>query len=84
MGLLTWEGAASRAHAIQVPTLIVHGSRDASRIIEGSRRLAALIPHAEVVVIQGAGHSPQRECAEQFNAVLARFLEKSRSPAGSS
>ena len=83
MGLLTWKGSADRAHMIQVPTLIIHGSRDASRIIEGSRRLAASIPHAEVVVIEGAGHSPQSECPEQFNAALGRFLEKFGSSTGS-
>lgn len=75
-GLLGWRGSASRAHEIRVPTLIVFGSRDASRIIEGSWRLEDLIPDAEVVVIDGAGHSPHRERPGEFNASLRRFWTK--------
>ncbi len=78
-GLLGWRGSTDRAHEILAPTLIIYGERDASRIIEGSRRLKELIPHANVEVIAGAGHSPQRECPEEFNAALRRFLQDARS-----
>jgi 3-oxoadipate enol-lactonase len=77
-GLMEWAGSTDRVHEIQVPTLIIHGDRDASRIIEGSRRLSELIPHAHYVVIKGAGHSPQRECREEFNSALERFLSGAR------
>lgn len=78
-GLIAWRGSTDRAHRIHAPTLIIYGERDASRIIEGSRRLKELIPHAEVAVIAGTGHSPQRECPEEFNAALRRFLQEARS-----
>lgn len=77
-GLLAWPGSTERAQEIRTPTLIVHGELDASRIVAGSRRLHALIPRAEYVVIEGAGHSPQRQCPEAFDAARARFLRDAR------
>jgi pimeloyl-ACP methyl ester carboxylesterase len=73
-GLLGWRGTTDRAQAIDRPTLIVYGARDASRIVEGSRKLEALIPGAQLVEIEDAGHSPQRERPDVFNGVLRRFL----------
>ena len=78
-GLTTWRGSTERAHEIKTPTLIIYGDRDASRIVEGSRRLKELIPQADVAVIAGAGHSPQWECPDEFNAALRRFLQEARS-----
>jgi pimeloyl-ACP methyl ester carboxylesterase len=75
-GLTTWAGSTTRAHTITSPTLVICGDRDMPRIIEGSRKLAELIPDAELVIIEGAGHSPQLERPEQFNAALRAFLEK--------
>jgi pimeloyl-ACP methyl ester carboxylesterase len=75
LGLLRWQGTRNRAQAIGCPTLIVHGARDASRIVEGSERLHALIPNAHIVVIRGAGHSPHRECPREFNAAVKTFLD---------
>jgi pimeloyl-ACP methyl ester carboxylesterase len=72
--LLRWPGTAGRARSIGVRTLIVHGDGDAPKILEGSRRLAAMIAGAEHVEIPGAGHSPHLEQPERFNAVLRRFL----------
>jgi len=75
-GWTGWPGTLERAHQIGAPTLIIYGDRDASRIIDGSRKLAELIPHAESVVVPGAGHSPQLERPELFNQALRRFLER--------
>ena len=73
-GLIGWRGSTDRAHEITTPTLIIYGDRDASRIIEGSRRLKELIPHANVVSVAGAGHSPQRERPDEYNRALREFL----------
>ncbi|MDP3767866.1 MAG: alpha/beta fold hydrolase [Dehalococcoidia bacterium] len=73
-GWISWRGTIDRAHAISTPTLILYGDRDASKIIEGSQRLQELIPHAETIVIPGAGHSPQLERPELFNEALRRHL----------
>ena len=75
-GLLGWPGTTERARAIALPTLVVYGTRDASRILDGSRKLEALIPGARLVGIEGAGHSPQREQPRVFNDALRRFIEE--------
>ena len=44
--------------AVGVPTLVVHGSLDAIAPLDGARLLAATVPGAELVVLDGAGHVP--------------------------
>ncbi len=73
-GLLAWRGTRDRASAIAPPTLVLYGDRDASRIVEGSRRLAQGIPGACTAVIRGAGHSPHLERPEDWNGAVRRFL----------
>ena len=57
---------------VSQPTLVMLGTAD--RLIRGADRGAAMIPNASVVSIGGAGHLGIEECAEQFNAILVRFL----------
>ena len=73
-GLLAWRGTRDRASAIAPRALVLYGDRDASRIVEGSRRLAQGIPDARRVVIRGAGHSPHLERPEDWNGAVRRFL----------
>ena len=75
-GLVDWEGTGRRAQPISVPTLIIYGDLDAPMLIEGSRRLAQLIPGSAVEVIPETGHSPQWERPALFNAALRHFLEQ--------
>lgn len=44
--------------AITVPTLVIHGSRDAIVPLPVGTATAAAIPGAELVIIEGAGHVP--------------------------
>jgi pimeloyl-ACP methyl ester carboxylesterase len=74
-GLIEWEGTVERAAAISVPTLIIFGSLDGPALIQGSTRLADLIPNATVEVVPECGHSPQYERPELFNPALRRHLE---------
>ena len=73
-GLIAWRGTRDRANVIAPRSLILYGSRDASRIVQGSRRLAERIPDARTVVIPGAGHAPHQECPEAWNAAVGGFL----------
>jgi pimeloyl-ACP methyl ester carboxylesterase len=75
-GLAAWAGAAERVKAISTPTLVIYGDLDTQFIIDGSLRLAASIPNAELAVIPQAGHSPQWERPELFNAALGAFLNR--------
>ncbi|MEK7604460.1 MAG: alpha/beta hydrolase [Patescibacteria group bacterium] len=44
--------------SIAVPTLILHGTRDTYIPLQHSRRLAEVIPGAQLVVLEGANHLP--------------------------
>ena len=63
--------------AIEAPTLIICGEND-ELFVEPSHRLHERIPSSELVIIQGAGHSPQMEQPDEFNRVLAGFLSRVR------
>lgn len=75
-GLVEWEGTEERAYDISTPTLIICGDLDMPALIEGSLKLAQLIPGSEVELIPETGHSPQWERPAPFNAALRRFLEQ--------
>jgi pimeloyl-ACP methyl ester carboxylesterase len=75
-GLAAWQGTEDRAKAITAPTLVIYGDLDTQFIIEGSLKLAASIPKAELAVIPQTGHSPQWERPELFNAALGAFLNR--------
>ncbi|HEY8155694.1 MAG TPA: alpha/beta fold hydrolase [Myxococcota bacterium] len=71
--LCRWQGSQQRAHAIRTPTLVVCGELDAP-LLPGSRWLAETIPGARLEIVPEAGHSPQMERPELFNAALRRHL----------
>jgi pimeloyl-ACP methyl ester carboxylesterase len=75
-GLVSWQGAETRAAAITAPTLIIYGDIDTQFMIDGSRSLAAVIAGAELAVIPESGHHPQFERPELFNAALGAFLNR--------
>ena len=73
--------------AIRVPVLLVHGNRDSIFPVENSRYMARHIPHARVVVVEGADHI----LVLNYPDVICRSLEgllhdtdsrTSRSPSG--
>lgn len=59
---------------LAVPTLLVHGERDAFVPVEWATRAAALIPDGEVRVLADCGHVPPRERPEAFVAAVREFL----------
>ena len=58
---------------IAAPTLVVVGEND-EPFQAASRYMAAKIPDAELVVIDGAGHAPPVTHPDEFNAALRSFL----------
>ncbi|MBI3784386.1 MAG: alpha/beta hydrolase [Deltaproteobacteria bacterium] len=74
--LLAWHGTEKRAAQICTPTLILCGADDSPMIVDGSRRLAELIPGSELCLIPATTHAPQEESPLQYNAALRRFLER--------
>ena len=63
-----------RAAAIDVPTLLLCGALDVVTPPALSQELAALIPGAELLLIDGAGHLANIEKPVEFNAALDAFL----------
>jgi proline iminopeptidase len=58
---------------IEAPALLVHGSED-PRPVSAAVRLAALLPRAELSVIEGAGHLPWVEQPARFAKTVRAFL----------
>jgi len=63
----------------QLPTLVVAGSRDPVTPVRHSKRMAELIPAAELVIYEGAGHLVMIERAADFNRLLASLIERGMS-----
>ncbi len=63
------------APGLTMPTLLVAGAQDHVAPIEGQRELAALVPHAELVVLSGVGHLIHYEKAVEAAAAIRTFLE---------
>jgi pimeloyl-ACP methyl ester carboxylesterase len=57
-------------HRIKVPTLLLYGSRDRVTPVQQSKIWASLIPHADVKIVEGAGHLVLDESAEGPRVVL--------------
>jgi len=61
---------------IQVPTLIIWGSDDRLTPLEDGIKLSRAIPGSRLVVIDGAGHSPHSEAADQVIREIKKFILK--------
>lgn len=59
---------------LRMPVLIVWGRQDAVTPLWQGEQLRALIPGADLSVIDGAGHIPFIEATEAFDTVLLEFL----------
>jgi pimeloyl-ACP methyl ester carboxylesterase len=66
-------GVIDSLPSIAVPTLIVVGEND-KPFLAGSDYMAAKIPGARKVVVEGAPHAPMLTHPEVFNAELGKFL----------
>ncbi len=64
-----------KAHAIRVPTLIIWGRQDRVVPVAHAQIARQRIPNARVHIFDRCGHAPMIEKADEFNAVVAGFLE---------
>jgi pimeloyl-ACP methyl ester carboxylesterase len=67
-------GARESLRSITAPVLIVVGSRDALTGVAAADHFAGVLPRAEVVVIDGAGHFPWVDEPAQFRDAVETFL----------
>lgn len=75
--------AVSRLGRVQAPTLVIHGERDRLLPPENARRLADLLPDAQLRFISEAGHFyPMNATAEAAEAVLVWMASQGEVPPG--
>lgn len=65
-----------RVHRIDIPVLVVWGESDGIVGVEYGKAIADALPDARFEVIKGAGHAPQTEQAEAFDAAVRAFLRE--------
>jgi 3-oxoadipate enol-lactonase len=70
-----WD-AWDRLEEIPHPTLVLHGTQDRLVPPENGRRVAEMIPGAELHLIEGAGHVYHWEKPEEAEAVVLDFLAR--------
>jgi 3-oxoadipate enol-lactonase len=74
MTAITLHDAWKRLPGLRVPTLVLTGDRDRLVPAENSRRLAAAIPGARLVLLPGAGHCFPLERFDDTHRELTRFF----------
>ncbi|MBW3619282.1 MAG: 3-oxoadipate enol-lactonase [Actinobacteria bacterium] len=62
------------AGEVAVPALIVGGTEDVATPVDDAQWLAGRLPHAELVVLPGAGHLSSIEQPEAFTGQVLAFL----------
>lgn len=65
---------SDRVAAITAPALFFHGADDPLVSPDGSRRAAARMPDARLVLVADCGHWAQLEAHDRFVAEMTRFL----------
>ena len=69
-----YAGPPSQLAALGVPTLALWGAKDDYAPVAGAHRFKREIPHAEVVVLDEAGHFLMEDEPERTAEEIARFL----------
>jgi pimeloyl-ACP methyl ester carboxylesterase len=59
---------------IEVPTLLVWGSRDSETPLSAGREMERLIPDAGLVVLEGAGHYSYLDQPVRFSRIVSHFI----------
>jgi pimeloyl-ACP methyl ester carboxylesterase len=65
----------SRLNELKIPVQLIWGVNDPLFPVAQAERAVSLMERCDLAVIEGAGHTPQSEKPEQFNRILARFLD---------
>mgnify|MGYP002785455122 CR=1 FL=1 len=74
--LMTRPDSTPLLGSITVPTLVIVGDEDELTPPALSEKIARGIPGAQLVTIPGAGHFPNLERPEAFNAAVVAFLSR--------
>lgn len=66
----------SKLRRLRTPTLILTGRKDSQARQACARRLLELIPNAEEIVFENAGHLSNFDASKAFNAAVRRFCSQ--------
>ena len=64
-------------HTLSMPVLIMAGEQD-QKFVDLARRMHSLIPHSQLEIISGAGHTVHLENPTEFLQVLQDFLSRTK------
>ena len=73
--LLTRDDVTDRLGEIQVPALVVHSTADAAIAVDKAAKLAAGLPNAELVVVEGGSHAANLTHPTEVNEAIQQFLK---------
>jgi 3-oxoadipate enol-lactonase len=73
-GVIDRQAVADELSKITCPTLVIVGTQDVATVPDKARKIHSLIPHSQLVYIEGAGHSSSVEEPTQVNAAIDSFL----------
>jgi pimeloyl-ACP methyl ester carboxylesterase len=76
VSLVHEENLSNAARNITVPTLLVRGRVSDLLSEDGARDLLELVPHAEFVDVEGAGHMVAGDKNDLFNDAIVGFLDR--------
>ncbi|MGC1459922.1 MAG: alpha/beta hydrolase [Steroidobacteraceae bacterium] len=62
--------------SLQTPTLIIHGDHESRSRAAAAKALARRLPNAESAVIAAAGHMPNLDNPQEYNAIVRAFLAR--------
>ncbi|MBU1987422.1 alpha/beta hydrolase [Patescibacteria group bacterium] len=60
-------------HKINIPTLIIWGTRDGYVPLSDGKKIARLIPNAKLEIIKNGKHGLHLQCPEKLLEVILRF-----------
>lgn len=63
-----------RLGQVRAPALVIVGRHDVEHMRATARHLATALPHAELVIVEGAAHLPSVEQPARFDELLHGFL----------
>jgi pimeloyl-ACP methyl ester carboxylesterase len=71
------KGRLERLRSLRVPTLVIHGDSDILVPVENGRKVAASVPGARLVEIEGMGHDVPRRVWERVADEIAALARQS-------
>jgi pimeloyl-ACP methyl ester carboxylesterase len=74
VSLVAPERLETAARSLDMPVLLVRGKMSDLLSAEGAEQFLALVPHAEFVDVEGAGHMVAGDRNDAFNSAIVEFL----------